>query len=169
MMETYSDVEVWQPALVEGYLVSSYGRVRGKTGVILKAHSGGHYQTINLVVGKNKNKTCDVHVLVATAFHGPKPEGMWVAHNDGNSHNNRADNLRWDTVSNNHADKYRHGTVRLGEAHPATSLTEANVREIRQRYAAGGVTQARLGEEFGVTFQCISNIIRGRTWGHLYG
>ncbi len=39
-------------------------------------------------------------------------------------------------------------------------LTNSQVREIRQRYAEGGVTQAELGEEYGVHQVTIGKIIR---------
>jgi hypothetical protein len=51
-----------------------------------------------------------VHRLVLEAFVGPCPEGMVGCHNDGDPLNNRLDNLRWDTPSNNERDKWVHGT-----------------------------------------------------------
>lgn len=45
-----------------------------------------------------------------TAFVGPCPDGMEGCHNDGDPHNNRLDNLRWDTRANNARDAIRHGT-----------------------------------------------------------
>lgn len=41
------------------------------------------------------------------------------------------------------------------------NFTEEQVIEIRERYAGGDVTQAALGEEFGVTGPAISYIVRG--------
>lgn len=55
-------------------------------------------------------KTVAVHVLVAAAFHGPRPEGLEVCHNDGNPQNNVASNLRYDTMSGNMLDRVKHGT-----------------------------------------------------------
>jgi hypothetical protein len=46
-------------------------------------------------------------------------------------------------------------------------LTEEDVREIRRRYAAGGVTQRALADEFGVKSETVGNAISGRTWGWL--
>lgn len=50
-----------------------------------------------------------VHTLVLEAFTGPRIDGMVACHNDGNRHNNRADNLRWDSVSANNHDTVKHG------------------------------------------------------------
>lgn len=43
-------------------------------------------------------------------------------------------------------------------------LTQEKADEIRSRYAAGGVTQAALGEEFGVTPGAISRIVNHASW-----
>lgn len=51
-----------------------------------------------------------VHRLVMAAFVGPCPDGMVVCHNNGNGLDNRLDNLRYDTQSENMNDTKRHGT-----------------------------------------------------------
>ena len=51
-----------------------------------------------------------VHVLVAEAFIGPRPEGAQVCHGDGDPTNNHVDNLRYDTPSENTLDSVQHGT-----------------------------------------------------------
>jgi hypothetical protein len=48
-----------------------------------------------------------------------------------------------------------------------TNLTEADVLEIRRRYAAGGISQARLGKEYGLTQSTIGEMIRRETWTHI--
>ena len=50
-----------------------------------------------------------VHQLIALAFIGPRPEGKEVCHNDGDPTNNRADNLRYDTRTNNILDTFKIG------------------------------------------------------------
>ena len=50
---------------------------------------------------------------------------------------------------------------------PWRKLTAAQVREIRRRYAAGGVTMAQLAAEYGVTHMAISYIVRRVTWDQL--
>ncbi|MGE3267177.1 MAG: hypothetical protein AB7P40_00420 [Chloroflexota bacterium] len=54
-----------------------------------------------------------------------------------------------------------------GERHGGARLTESQVREIRQRYAAGGITQVALGREYGVAQMTISGIVTGREWQHV--
>lgn len=54
--------------------------------------------------------------------------------------------------------------VRRGEQHYAAQFTWEQVREIRSRYAAGGVQQKQLAAEYGVNFRTIWNIVRHRYW-----
>lgn len=53
-----------------------------------------------------------VHILVASAFHGTRPESAeCVRHLNGNSRDNRAVNVAWGTHKENYADQIRHGTA----------------------------------------------------------
>ena len=54
-----------------------------------------------------------------------------------------------------------------GVDHGNAKLTEGQVLEIRRRYAAGGVTQLALGDEFGVVRVQIGRIVRRKAWSHL--
>lgn len=119
--------EEWRPlpGYVGLYEVSSHGRVRSLDRVVTskagwtKAFKGaikatprnvqGGYPIVTLSAD-GVSTTRQVHVAVAAAFIGPRPEGMQVAHGDGDPSNNRAENLRYATPSENEADKLRHGT-----------------------------------------------------------
>lgn len=46
-------------------------------------------------------------------------------------------------------------------------LTEDDVREIRRRYAEGGVLQRELAREFEVSKQLISKIVNRQVWVHV--
>jgi transcriptional regulator with XRE-family HTH domain len=48
-----------------------------------------------------------------------------------------------------------------------TILAKDQVREIRRRYAAGGVCQRELADEFGMTQTGISRIVRGEVYRDL--
>ena len=119
-----SQATVWLPIPGhEGsYEVSSDGRVRSLDRIVGAPHGftrsikgremwqathGKGYKFVHLSPEK---RTDYVHRLVALAFLGPLPEGMVVCHNDGDPTNNRADNLRYATQSENEKDKIRHGT-----------------------------------------------------------
>lgn len=47
---------------------------------------------------------------------------------------------------------------------PTTKLTYELAQEIRALYAAGGWSYTKLAEEYGVTFENIGYLIRGKTW-----
>jgi hypothetical protein len=53
-----------------------------------------------------------------------------------------------------------------GDEHPTAKLSDAQTNEIRCRYAAGGVTQATLADEYGVHYLLISLIVNGKRRQH---
>lgn len=127
-----------------------------------------------LHVGLSNNthqKTCKIHRLVLEAFAGACPQGMETRHLNGNQTDNRLENLRWGTSKENRADCVRHGTAyvrrMVGETNGSAKLTEVDVREIRQRYAAGGVTYQVLADEFHVTQPNIWNVVHRKRWKHV--
>lgn len=82
--------------------------------------------------------------------------------------------LRWGTTGENQAEAYERGLRRpagvallRGEQVGHARLTEAQVREIRQAYAAGGVTQQQLADQYGIAQVNIGKIIRRVTWRHV--
>ena len=80
-------------------------------GGILSAavHPDGGYLFVNLCK-EGKRSNWRIHTLVLTAFVGPRLDGMECLHGDGNPANNRVENLRWGTGSQNSLDAVRHGT-----------------------------------------------------------
>lgn len=106
-----------------GYLVSDHGRVRSPHSwrgqpnrILLGNPSVQGYPTVTLCSAGERRRT-RVHVLVAEAFLGPRPEGQVIRHLDGNQLNNRPENLRYGTPGENERDKVRHGT------HPQAART----------------------------------------------
>lgn len=60
----------------------------------------------------------------------------------------------------------RRGRAR-GERAGGAKLTAEQVVAIRRRYAAGGVTQRTLAQEYGVSCALIAKIVQGHVWRHL--
>ena len=107
------EIEIWKDCGESKkcfYKASNLGRVKsitkvGKKERILKgAQSFGGYLQVDI----NK-KHIRIHRLVAYAFLGPRPEGLFIDHYDRNKLNNKADNLRYVTPSENsqNTDWYR--------------------------------------------------------------
>ena len=62
----------------------------------------------------------------------------------------------------------RSGPKAQGSARLNAKLTEAIVREARQRWRGGAGEPARvLAREFGVSGMAMSRALRGETWGHV--
>ena len=98
-----------------------------------------------------------IHRLVAEHFLGERPEGYFVCHKDGNSKNNRADNLYYGTPSQNTLDYLETTKCRR-------KLSDDDVREIRRR-ARAGEPQKQIASDFGIAAQTVSQIKNGSMYG----
>lgn len=54
-----------------------------------------------------------------------------------------------------------------GEQQPQSKLTESDVREIRSRWAKGGVKQADIARRFGISQAKVSQIVLRKSWAHV--
>lgn len=162
------------------YEVSDEGQVRriGKSrgsqvGRILNQtdHKQG-YKAISLNAA-GVPRTFLVHRLVAMAFLGPIPDTLDVNHIDGDKKNNAVANLEYMTRQQNLAHAVRIGLVdNFGENNPTSKLTTKQVAEIRANYSHGGYRVGgkgykALAAEYGVSWELIRSIIKGRVWQSL--
>lgn len=117
--------EIWKNTEVDGYMISNLGRVKSldrvlapdrmhpngqfKKGRIMKTHQKSHkYDSV--ILQRNPDKRYYVHRLVAKAFI-PNPENKRdVNHKNGNTKDNRLENLEWTT----HRENTIHGRDVLG-------------------------------------------------------
>lgn len=121
----FTETETWKtiPGYEGIYEVSNSGHVRSLDRVV-ETSNGRRVScrgvSISLATDKNghkyfmaakfgKKKTMYAHRAVMWAFVGPQPKGIVVCHNDGNPGNNRIENLRYDTQSENLRDRTTHG------------------------------------------------------------
>jgi hypothetical protein len=103
---------------------------------------------------------------------GPIPDGLHVLHRCDNRPCCNPEHLFLGTNADNVADKVakgRHRSDRLerGVERYNAVLDDGAVQAIRERYARGGVRQADLAREYGVTQQMISKVIRATRWAHV--
>ena len=98
--------EVWKPIEFtdNNYFVSSYGRVKSLKGFkarILKPTINNMYRRVDIFYSGSIRKTKLISRLVADAFlDQPKSIDMQLHHIDGNSLNDKANNLVWLTMQN---------------------------------------------------------------------
>lgn len=104
------------------------------------------------------------------------PAGLFVCHKCDNKPCCNPAHFFLGTPKDNAHDAMRKGLMpkgpknwmfgKRGEKHPNSTLTEDKVRQIRELYSAGGISQAKLGAMFGVTQTGVWYVLHGRTWGH---
>lgn len=114
--------EFWMPVFgyEEQYAVSDFGRVKSMPRVVMRSNgsplavrrrilrAGISKIGYPLVVlcGNGAPKSTTVHSIVAEAFLGPRPCGKEVDHRNGIRDDNRVENLRWVTRSENNQNRF---------------------------------------------------------------
>ena len=95
--------EEWRVCVInKNYEISNLGRLRNlvtKRIIKLYCHSNGYasYSTRH----EGKKIAISIHQAVAKTFLGPRPKGCVIDHIDNNRSNNRVDNLRYVSYSEN--------------------------------------------------------------------
>lgn len=125
---------------------------------VLKCSLREGYAMVHISVDGEKMNV-PVHHMVLMAFGGPRPDGAFGLHNNGNSLDNRPSNLRWGTHNDNMADRKRHGNYAAGERHPRAKLTNDQVDSIRQR----NLSCKQIVNEFGISRTQAYRIISGQS------
>ena len=112
-----------------------------------------------------RGKTTSAHRVSWELAHGSIPDGLDVLHSCDNPRCVYPAHLFLGTHQDNMVDMLRkgRGNKPSGEKNGNSKLTDAQVAEIRRRYAAGGITQTQLGAEFDVAHTNIGYIVRGVT------
>ncbi|MGN6653719.1 MAG: HNH endonuclease [Rhodanobacter sp.] len=170
--------EVWKPipGASDMYEVSNLGHVRsfkvpgsrfGRRAETPRelGFACGKYLGVMLEID-GKYSLYYIHDLVMRTFVGPRPSGLEVCHNNGNSHDNRATNLRYGTAKENGLDRIKHGRSNRGETHGNSKLTADQVRDIR-RLREEGHKAIRIAERFGISASTVTQLCRGTRWAWL--
>ena len=114
MKITYKHIEGYD----KKYIVSNYGQVisfqRNRTRIMKPCLDSSRYKSVNL--RKNgKPKNINVHILIGNAFVGKRINGLSFDHIDRVRTNNRADNLRLATKSEQEINKNMNSRNTTGE------------------------------------------------------
>ena len=184
MSEAYA-AEQWRPiAGYEGlYEVSDMGRVKSLDRVV-KTKNGREKRLKGLVLAAvygergrrqvtlskdSRSRTLLVAPLVAAAFIGPRPEGYFVAHGPLGNSSNAVQNLSYKTPTGNALDRWRDGTIFIGEDNPMAKLTVPMVRFARRAIKEERISKTELARIWGVSRRAIANAVSGHTWGWIEG
>jgi hypothetical protein len=112
------------------------------------------------------------HVLLAhrVAYefaHGPIPDGLGVLHSCDTPPCVNIQHLFLGTQTDNNADAVSKGRNTKGTKSPIAKLDDDSVKMIRERYKLGGITQAQLAREHGVSSGIICEVISLKRWKHV--
>ncbi len=169
--------EIWRPVFgyEDRYEVSNAGRVRtiertgsrpGKQGRIFKvdqkirtpAKGPRGYLSISLCKD-GINKSFILHRIVAIAFL-PNPECLpQVNHKNGIKHDNRIENLEWNTASQN----VKHTFEVLGRVTHNRKLNKSKILEIL-KMKKSGLSAVHIAEKFNIHPAHVHKIVKGVVW-----
>lgn len=143
--------EVWKscPSFLS-VEASDSGRIR-KRGRVMKPHcmdvdKENCYLGVRVLPRRKAGRTL-IHILVADAFLGPKPEGLQVNHIDGVKDNNTPSNLEYVTHSGNIKHAYATGLIDLNKRR---LLSDALENALVEDFRSGGYTTVQLCEKYGI-------------------
>lgn len=107
-----------------------------------------------------------VHRVVCELFVGACPGDIYtVDHLNGIRHDNRADNLRWATHSEQRDTARILGTLNAGDRHYKSVIPDEDIKMIREEYVPKCKQHgaAAIAARYGVTRQCVGRIVRGES------
>ena len=166
--------ESWKPVPeFPGYDVSDQGRVRSYWGYshvtdkVQRYLSPWHGRYLRVMLQRDRHQhQHSVSRLALLAFVGPCPDGKVACHNNDDPHDNRLENLRYDTQKGNLADVPQ---ARRYE-NCNRKLSDKQVVQIRERYAADmKLTHTYLAIEYNVQQGTIQRICTGKSFPYLGG
>lgn len=121
----------------------------------------GGYHVVSVRIN-GKKTCCIVSALVAEAFHGKRPEGLYVLHRNGNNKDDRADNLYYGDAKQNALDAIAHGTKAKHDRHGMAKISPDDVRAIRS--LRGILAQRKIAQQFGIGQSQVQRILSGQSW-----
>jgi hypothetical protein len=96
--------------------------------------------------------------------HGPIPHGQVIRHRCDTPTCVNPAHLLPGTHADNVQDCVERQRNAFGERNGRRKLSHADVRAIRQQYAAGGITQTQLAKQYDMSPSGISRVITGENW-----
>ena len=120
------------------------------------------------VFGHGRSKQLRAHRASFEFYKGAIKKGMFVCHSCDKPSCINPEHLFLGTAKENTQDMIKKGRKANfeGSNHPLSKLDEIDVLFIRQEREFGKKLKD-IANKFGITFQTVSDICRGKTWKHL--
>ena len=125
----------------------------------------GNYLVVWAYPDDRPSVTRSVHTLILLAFHGPRPtETSTASHLNGDSHDNRPENLIWEEHAENLLRKNDHGTHDRGLNNSRSCLTPETLQRVRDLLNEGNLIQREIAKEVGISRTMVSRIKNGKKY-----
>ncbi|HFK6836011.1 MULTISPECIES: HNH endonuclease [Citrobacter freundii complex] len=163
-LDNYSGKEWRSIDAEDGYYVSEDGYIYNQNydNVLTNSPARNGYERVNI-----RGKAYYVHDLVCTAFHGKRPQGYTVEHEDQCKTNNYYKNLSWQTQKVNNNNRTHSGKV-------SKSLNYKQWRKLFDRYLTGNYSQYDVTTWANTEFKrnsatmVYNNILNGKVYKEWY-
>ena len=165
-METWKSI----PGYEDLYEVSDKGNVRSllkrtkstsvkleKPLILSPCKTKDGYLFVRLF-NKDSGKNFRINRLVLFAFVGECPEGYYAVHLNGKSDDNRLENLKYATPTENQLHRFIHGTI-------SSKFSVDVVKKIR-RLSSEGSSNRELANMYDVNIETIRKIIKKERWSN---
>lgn len=160
------EAEVWRSIFYKEtaypYEISNHGRVRNKSGLILRPGFSCGYPAVCL--SKNgRERTVRVHRLVGTHFLDGD-HSKTINHIDGNRKNSHVSNLEWVSMAENMRHSVTTGLTmkKAGEKNCNAKLKDSEIHVILEKSKTMKILH--IAKEYGVGWNTIQRIIKGESY-----
>jgi len=167
------------------YAVTRDGRVWSHPKMTLVGRNGGYrqdgdcwltlrpnnrgrgYHRVALTDAEGNRRMLSVHRLVAMTYIDNPHNLPFVNHINGDTVDNRVENLEWCDAKGNAVHAYGKGWVSVpdqsGERNSQAKITTADVRRIRQ-LAQDGMGDTMIARKLNISRSTVKGITKGETW-----
>ena len=131
------------------------------------SNRGKGYYRVALSDFAGARKMLSVHRLVALTYI-PNPDSLpFINHINGNTTDNRVENLEWCDAKGNTVHAHANGWIRMpnqrGEKNSQAKIGIADVKRIKQ-LSAGGLGDTAISRKLNLSRSIVKGVTKGKTW-----